>query len=80
MWKSQASFCNTLNYAYGDVVLDNRALFTVVQVHPVDPICPTHSRLAGVKIVKNFNIQAALVICGFLSANLLIHIGKNGPK
>ena len=32
MWKSQASFCNTLNYAYGDVVLDNRALFTVVQV------------------------------------------------
>jgi hypothetical protein len=52
MWKSQASFCNTLNYAYGDVVLDNRALFTVVQVHPVDQICPTHLRLAGVKIVK----------------------------
>jgi hypothetical protein len=34
VWKSQATFCNTHNYAYGDVVLDNRALFTVVQVNP----------------------------------------------
>jgi hypothetical protein len=32
VWKSQANFCNTVNYAYGDVVLDNRAVFAVVQV------------------------------------------------
>ena len=32
MWKSQANFFNTLNNGYGDVVLDNRTVFTVVQV------------------------------------------------
>ena len=32
MWKSQANFCNTINYGYGDVVLDNSTVFTVVQV------------------------------------------------
>jgi hypothetical protein len=31
-YNSQANFCNNLGYGYGDVVLDNRAVFTVVQV------------------------------------------------